>query len=42
MNVDGSGLQNISNNPSREQWPSWSPDGARITFQNYRDGNGEI
>ena len=42
MNVDGTGLRNISNNPGKDLWASWSPDGTRIAFQTDRDDNWEI
>lgn len=33
VNVDGSGLTQVTNTPNRwEQEPAWSPDGTRITF----------
>jgi Tol biopolymer transport system component len=37
INVDGTGLVNLTNTPAiREQLPDWSPDGRRIAF--HRDG----
>jgi TolB protein len=32
INVDGTGQINISNNPSIDGYPSWSPDGTSIAF----------
>jgi Tol biopolymer transport system component len=32
INADGSGLQNLTNDPGMDYWPAWSPDGTRIAF----------
>src|SRR6185436_2023005 len=42
MNGDGSGLINLTNDPSDDYLPVWSPDGKRILFSSTRDGNWEI
>ena len=42
MNADGSDRINISNDPSQDVEPSWSPDGSKIAFATDRDGNYEI
>lgn len=39
--IDGSGVTRLTNNPSIDREPSFSPDG-RIVFTSYRDGNAEI
>jgi TolB protein len=32
MNADGSGVTNLTNLPSNELYPVWSPDGTKIAF----------
>ncbi len=37
INADGTGLNDITNTPQNEFWPSWSPDGKRIAFPRFPD-----
>ena len=39
MDADGGNPQNLTNNPSDDYSPSWSPDGKRIAFWSYRKGH---
>ena len=32
MNADGTGVSRLTNQPSTDSWPSWSPDGLKIAF----------
>lgn len=42
MGVDGSNPVNLSNHPSEDWHPDWSPDGQRILFTSNRNGNPQI
>lgn len=43
VNVDGSGLRNVTQNSAFDGWrPTWSPDGQRIAFFSDRTGDEEI
>ena len=42
MNSDGSDQTRRTSDISKDEVPSWSPDGNKIAFVSYRDGNLEI
>lgn len=42
MNIDGTGLVNLTNNPANDTYPSWSPDGSKIVFNSDRSGNPDL
>jgi Tol biopolymer transport system component len=42
MNVDGSGVTRLTNNPASDANLVWSTDSSRIAFHSDRDGNPEI
>jgi TolB protein len=42
MDADGSNPTNLTNSPGLNLYPSFSPDGTKIAFASYRDGNAEI
>ena len=35
-------LVQVTNDPARDQFPAWSPDGSTIAFTTLRDGNAEV
>ncbi len=37
INADGSGLDQLTNDPALDTEPSWSPDGTQIVFATYRE-----
>ena len=42
IDIDGTGLTNLTNHPSDDTRPDWSPDGSTIAFMSNRSGNPEI
>ena len=42
INIDGSGLQQLTTNSADEFRPVWSPDGKQILFQSWRSGNRDV
>ena len=42
MNINGTGLTNLSNHSADDEQPQWSPTGDRIVFLSTRDGNNEL
>ncbi len=42
MNYDGSGRFQLTDDPDDDTSPTWSPDGLKVAFVSYRDGNAEI
>ena len=42
VNADGSGLSRLTTTTSYQTQPSWSPDGSKIVFTSYRDGDANI
>lgn len=42
MNADGSGLRQLTNEPSGAQTPKWSPDGTKIVYASEQNGNTDV
>jgi imidazolonepropionase-like amidohydrolase len=42
VNLDGTGLTNLTNHPANDADPAWSPDGQLIAFQSDRNGKSAI
>ena len=42
VRTDGTGLRRLTDTPTDEDWPTFSPDGTEIAFTSNRDGAREI
>ena len=42
VNTDGTGETSVMFDPRSDQRPTWAPDGVRIAFEAFRDGDREI
>jgi serine/threonine protein kinase len=42
MNADGSGQRCLTNNGSLNESPAWSPDGTRLAFHSWQDGDADV
>jgi TolB protein len=40
--MNNSNLERLTNISSHEDFPTWSPNGPRLVFTSWRDGDGEI
>ena len=42
VGVDGQGVRQLTDDPFRDRYPRWTPDGARLVFQSDRGGRYEL
>ena len=42
MDPDGTNETNLTNDPADDFYATWSPDGTKIAFTSYRDGDPKI